>query len=55
LAVIYSELALTREARMEFEHIAADNFTTIPQDALWVACMVYLAAAYALRHGLAEP
>jgi hypothetical protein len=28
---------------MEFEHLAADNFTTIPQDALWVACMVYLA------------
>jgi DNA-binding CsgD family transcriptional regulator len=41
--VIYSELELTREARMEFEHLAADNFTTIPQDALWVACMVYLA------------
>jgi DNA-binding CsgD family transcriptional regulator len=43
LAVIYSELGLTREARVEFEHLAADNFTTIPQDALWVACMVYLA------------
>jgi DNA-binding CsgD family transcriptional regulator len=42
LAVIYSELELTREARMEFEHLAADNFATIPQDALWVACMVYL-------------
>ena len=43
LAVIYSELELTREARMEFEHLAADNFATIPQDALWGACMVYLA------------
>jgi len=42
LAMIYSELELTREARMEFEHLAADHFTTIPQDALWVACMVYL-------------
>lgn len=43
LAVIYSELSLTRETRTEFEHLAADNFTTIPQDALWGACMVYLA------------
>jgi len=42
LAMIYSELELTREARMEFEHLAADNFMTIPQDALWVACIVYL-------------
>jgi DNA-binding CsgD family transcriptional regulator len=43
LAVIYSECGLTREARVEFEHLATDNFTTIPQDALWGACMVYLA------------
>jgi DNA-binding CsgD family transcriptional regulator len=43
LAMIYSELGRTREAREEFEHLATDNFTTIPQDALWIACMVYLA------------
>jgi hypothetical protein len=41
--VIYSECGLSREARVEFEHLATDNFTTIPQDALWGACMVYLA------------
>jgi len=43
LALIYTELGLIREARVEFEHLATDAFTTIPRDALWVACMVCLA------------
>lgn len=43
LALVYSELGLEAEARAEFEHLAANDFGNIPQDALWVVCIVYLA------------
>jgi DNA-binding CsgD family transcriptional regulator len=43
LALIYSELGLEPEARAEFEHLSANDFGNIPQDALWVVCIVYLA------------
>jgi DNA-binding CsgD family transcriptional regulator/tetratricopeptide (TPR) repeat protein len=43
LALIYSELGFEQETRTEFEHLAAHDFTDIPRDARWVACLVYLA------------
>jgi DNA-binding CsgD family transcriptional regulator len=43
LAVIYSELGLEQEARAEFERLAAHDFADLPQDAMWLACLVYLA------------
>jgi DNA-binding NarL/FixJ family response regulator len=43
LALVYSELGLSAEARAEFEKIAAEGFERIPNDARWVTCMTYLA------------
>ena len=43
LALIYSELGRTREARAEFEYLARHDFTDLPRDALWMASMTYLA------------
>lgn len=43
LALLYSELGRTREARDEFERLAQHDFTDIPRDALWMSCMTYLA------------
>ncbi|PON16763.1 hypothetical protein C2W62_16720 [Candidatus Entotheonella serta] len=42
LALIYREIGQKREARMEFERLAAHDFTDLPQDTLWVVCIVYL-------------
>ncbi len=42
LALIYKELGREEEARAEFEHLAANDFTDIPQDALWLTSMAYL-------------
>jgi tetratricopeptide (TPR) repeat protein len=42
LALIYSELGRTEEARAEFEHLAQHDFADIPRDALWMGCMSYL-------------
>jgi class 3 adenylate cyclase/DNA-binding CsgD family transcriptional regulator len=42
LALIYSELGRTREARTEFEYLARHDFTDLPRDALWMASMTYL-------------
>ena len=42
LALIYSELGHEQEARAEFEHLAQYDFTDIPRDALWMACITYL-------------
>ena len=42
LAVIYSELGRTEEARAEFEHMASDNFDSLPRDSLWIGTMTYL-------------
>jgi DNA-binding NarL/FixJ family response regulator len=43
LALIYSELGLVQEARVEFEHLAQYDFTDLPRDGLWVTCITYLA------------
>ena len=42
LALIYSELGRTEEAWAEFGHLAQHDFTDLPRDALWMACMTYL-------------
>src|SRR2546430_3681133 len=42
LALIYSELGRTPEARAEFEHLAQYDFSDLPRDSLWMACMTYL-------------
>lgn len=42
LAVIYSELGLLQEARAEFERLASQDFADLPQDAIWLACVIYL-------------
>jgi tetratricopeptide (TPR) repeat protein len=43
LALIYSELRRTREAREEFEQLACNDFADLHRDALWMGCMTYLA------------
>jgi serine/threonine protein kinase/tetratricopeptide (TPR) repeat protein len=43
LALIYSDLGLRRECREVFESLAGDNFSSLPQDSLWVTCIAYLA------------
>jgi DNA-binding NarL/FixJ family response regulator len=43
LALIYSELGLAEQARIEFEVLAANDFVAVPQDGLWVTCIAYLA------------
>ena len=43
LALVYSELGMEAEARTEFECLATNDFGNIPQDALWVLCLAYLA------------
>jgi class 3 adenylate cyclase/tetratricopeptide (TPR) repeat protein len=43
LALIYSELGRTPEAREEFEQLARNDFADLPRDALWMGCMSYLA------------
>lgn len=42
LALVYSELGQETEARAEFEHLAANDFADLPQDALWLTCIAYL-------------
>lgn len=51
LALIYSEMGREPEARTEFERLAADDFTAILRDALWVICIMYLVEVCAFRHG----
>ena len=43
LAVIYSELGRTAEARAEFENLAQHDFADLPRDAVWMGIMTYLA------------
>jgi DNA-binding NarL/FixJ family response regulator len=43
LALVYSELGLADQARIEFEVLAANDFAAVPQDGLWVTCIAYLA------------
>jgi tetratricopeptide (TPR) repeat protein len=42
LALIYSDLGMEQEARAEFEHLAAEDFTRLPWDALRPATLAYL-------------
>ena len=42
LAVIYSELGRTRDARAEFENLAQHDFADLPRDAMWMGTMTYL-------------
>ncbi|MGA9724475.1 MAG: adenylate/guanylate cyclase domain-containing protein [Candidatus Binatus sp.] len=42
LAVIYSELGLTDDARKEFEDLAQDDFADLPLDVAWLGTMTYL-------------
>jgi tetratricopeptide (TPR) repeat protein len=42
LAVIYSELGLTTDARAEFEILAQHDFADVPRDAVWMGTMTYL-------------
>lgn len=43
LALVFAELGMAEEARHEFEMLAADDFGGIARDAMWVACLAYLA------------
>ncbi len=42
LAVIYSELGRTADARAEFENLAQHDFADLPRDSLWMGTMTYL-------------
>ena len=42
LAVIYSELGRTAEARVEFEHLAKHDFADLPRDSLWMGTMTFM-------------
>ena len=42
LAVIYSELGLTDDARGEFEELARHDFADLPHDVTWLGTMSYL-------------
>jgi tetratricopeptide (TPR) repeat protein len=43
LALIYSELGRTPDARAEFENLAQHDFADLPRDSLWMGTMTYLA------------
>jgi tetratricopeptide (TPR) repeat protein len=43
LAVIFSELGLTTDARAEFEILAQHDFADLPRDAVWMGTMTFLA------------
>ena len=47
LALIYGQLGRETEARAEFERLAARDFTDLPRDFLWVACITNLAESCA--------
>ena len=42
LALIYSELGSTKDARAEFETLARYDFADIPRDAVWMGTMTYM-------------
>ncbi|WP_290650733.1 BREX system ATP-binding domain-containing protein [Aquisalimonas sp.] len=43
LALIYVELGMTEEARAALERLVRDDFAAVPRDALWPACLAFLA------------
>jgi tetratricopeptide (TPR) repeat protein len=42
LAVLYSELGRTADARAEFENLAQHDFADLPRDGVWMGTMTYL-------------
>jgi tetratricopeptide (TPR) repeat protein len=42
LALIYSSLGQSEEARAVFHYLASDGFASVPRDSLWVGTMAYL-------------
>ena len=43
IAVIYAELGMTLEARVEFDLLAQHDFADVARDSLWMGTMTYLA------------
>ncbi|WP_416140773.1 helix-turn-helix transcriptional regulator [Halomonas sp. HK25] len=43
LALVYAELDMAEEARVEFDHLVADDLRVIPRDAMWLTSVTYLA------------
>jgi class 3 adenylate cyclase/tetratricopeptide (TPR) repeat protein len=43
LALIYAELGMLDEARAEFDQLASNSFSSIPEDSSWLNCMGMLA------------
>lgn len=50
LALVFVELGMLDEARREFEKLAADDFSAVARDAMWVASVAYLAEVCAFLH-----
>jgi DNA-binding NarL/FixJ family response regulator len=42
LALVYLEMGLRDEARVEYEKVAAEDFAAMPRDGRWLYCMTYL-------------
>jgi len=42
LALVYADIGENEKARIEFERLAEDRFSAIPQDSLWQTCLTYL-------------
>ena len=43
LAALYAELDMLDEAAEVFDSLAADRFGAVPRDAIWPACLTFLA------------
>ena len=43
LAALYVELGMLDQAREQFDELAADSFAAVPRDAMWPACLTFLA------------
>jgi tetratricopeptide (TPR) repeat protein len=43
LALLYRELEMYSEAQQEFEALAANDFASLPHDAMWITTIAYLA------------
>jgi DNA-binding CsgD family transcriptional regulator len=43
LAALFADLGMLEDARREFDAIAPDRFAAVPRDAVWPACLAFLA------------
>ena len=43
LAALYVSTDMLDDARREFDHLASDDFASIPRDAMWPCCLTFLA------------